>query len=522
MQIRSAVIFDIRNSLIDLLVRRKKICFAIPKRNNIPVLISAFLIISSSIYPAIISSTENAEYLITAKVLAQLDEKRVGGIKGDTVDTSAYHASFILSNSPTPIVQSPLLWSLPQISDNNASTHDSKVSSITSSESETASMMREPDNDTVYAVAEGDIVPVVWADTTPGGSDIFERRSLNAGSTFPNIINNLSDDPTGSFFPAIDTSDFTASDIVHVVWQGEVSGNIEILYRRSLDGGATFGPTINVSNTPGGSFTPKIAVLDNFVHVVWRDTTPGNDEILYTRSVNGGDSFISQVKNLSGNADTSTSPAVAVADNNNVHVVWENGTSVEADILYRRSLNGGSTFPNIIKNLSSNVGSSTAPSIAVSENNVHVVWSDNTPSLGNVDILYRRSLNGGNTFPNIIKNISGSPGVSVVPAIAVLVNNVHIVWRDSADILYRKSLNGGNTFPNIIENISNNAGLSNLPTIAVSGSTVHVAWTDNTGLSGGNFDILYRRSTNNGADFQNTKNLSFNSGASVSPAIGVL
>ena len=112
-------------------------------------------------------------------------------------------------------------------------------------------------------------------------------------------------------------------------------------------------------------------------------------------------------------------------------------------------MNNGTTFPNIIKNLSGNIGQSARPSIAASGNNVHVVWDDNTP--GNSDILYRRSLDNGITFPNIIKNLSGNAGASINPAIAVSGNNVHVVWHDNTpgnfDILYRRSLDGGDTFP---------------------------------------------------------------------------
>ena len=52
----------------------------------------------------------------------------------------------------------------------------------------------------------------------------------------------------------------------------------------------------------------------------------------------------------------------------------------------------------------------SCPAIAVSGNNVHVVWDDNTP--GNSDILYRRSIDGGSTFPNVIKNLSNNAGIS--------------------------------------------------------------------------------------------------------------
>ena len=121
----------------------------------------------------------------------------------------------------------------------------------------------------------------------------------------------------------------------------------------------------------------------------------------------------------------------------------------------------GASFTGPIKNLSSNVGVSLAPAIAVSGNNGHVAWDDRTP--GNSDIFYRRSLDGGNTFPNIIKNISSNGGFSVGPTIAVSGNNVHVVWEDNTagnriDILYRRSLDGGNTFPNVIKNISGTRG----------------------------------------------------------------
>ena len=78
--------------------------------------------------------------------------------------------------------------------------------------------------------------------------------------------------------------------------------------------------------------------------------------------------------------------------------------------MYRRSIDGGSTFPNLIKNLSDNAGTSLGPAIAVSGNNVHVAWDDDTP--GNPDILYRRSTDGGASFTDPIKNLSSNTGSS--------------------------------------------------------------------------------------------------------------
>ena len=48
----------------------------------------------------------------------------------------------------------------------------------------------------------------------------------------------------------------------HVVWKEFVGGvNSEILYRRSIDGGTVFDPTLtNISNNPSASIAPAIAV----------------------------------------------------------------------------------------------------------------------------------------------------------------------------------------------------------------------------------------------------------------------
>jgi hypothetical protein len=182
---------------------------------------------------------------------------------------------------------------------------------------------------------------------------------------------------------------------------------------------------------------------------------------------------------LSNNVEDSAAPQIAVSSNN-VHIVWHNDQpAADFDIIYRRSTDGGASFmPE--KNLSSNDASSGFPDIAVSSNNVHVVWIDFTP--GESDIMYRRSLDNGNAFPNVIKNIGGNAGFSEFPSIAASGNNVHVVWHDStpgnSDILYRKSVNGGSTFPNIIKNLSDNLGQSISPAIAVSGDAVPVVWKD--------------------------------------------
>ena len=153
----------------------------------------------------------------------------------------------------------------------------------------------------------------------------------------------------------------------------------------------------------------------------------------------------------------------------------------------------GAGFTEPTKNLSNSAENWVFPDITVSGKNVYVVWDEEVS--GTRDNWDRRSVDGGNTFSNTIKNLSNNPPQSVSPAIAVIGNNVHVVWREGvpggSDIFYRRSVDGGNTFPNVIKNLSSNAGASFEPAISVSGNNVHVVWDDEIT---GNRDNIVQRS----------------------------
>ena len=121
------------------------------------------------------------------------------------------------------------------------------------------------------------------------------------------------------------------------------------------------------------------------VYVVWQDNTTGNYDIFFTHSSDNGSSF-APIRNLSNNNGTSQLPQIA-AQGNNVYVVWQDNTTGNYDIFFKRSLSNGTKFNE--RNLSKNNGTSQLPQIAAQGNNVYVVWQDNTP--GNYDILFKRS-----------------------------------------------------------------------------------------------------------------------------------
>ncbi|HEV8388063.1 MAG TPA: hypothetical protein VGQ03_10625 [Nitrososphaera sp.] len=198
-------------------------------------------------------------------------------------------------------------------------------------------------------------------------------------------------------------------------------------------------------------------------------------------------------------------PQIAVSGNN-VHVVWRDASASIDDIFYASSEDNGSTFSDPV-NLSNNDGASSSPQISVSGSDVYVAWSDD--SFGNSEILFTTSANGTSfTTPT---NLSGNSGSSVNPQLAVSGSDVYVAWSDdspgNSDILLASSTDDYNAI-----NISNNSGISLNPQLAVSGNNVYVAWSDDTP---GSFDILLASST----DDYNAINISNNSGSSVSPQI---
>jgi hypothetical protein len=412
----------------------------------------------------------------------------------------------------------------------------------------------------------GKNVYVVWYDFTPGNSNIFFTKSTDGGSTF-GLPKKLSNNPGDSFNPRIVVS----GSNVYVVWYGfTTSTNSEIFFTKSTDGGNTFGLPKNLSNNPGGSFHPQIAVSGSNVYVVWDDNTPGNSDILIRRSINSGSTFGSPF-NLSSNLGKSVNPQIAASgstayvvweDNSpglssilfrksgaptinlsrnmgasfhpqiavsgsNVYVVWDGKgtptpTTPTSEIWFRKSTTGGSTFGPVI-NVSKTPKDSSNPQIAVSGSNVYVTWEDNTTPTGGSDIFFNRSTTGGSTF-GIAMDISKSRGSSFLPQIAVSGSNVYVVWYNfppiiggTSDVWFTKSTTGGSTF-GLPKNLSSNPGDSRFPQIAVSGSNVYVTWEDN---SPGNFDILFKRSTTGGGTFGLAKDISNTPKGSFSPRITV-
>jgi hypothetical protein len=341
-------------------------------------------------------------------------------------------------------------------------------------------------------VDSADNIHVVWQDDSEGSSfEIFYKRSTDGGTTWPEY-KRLTWNAGGSYVPAIAAG---SSSTIHVVWYDYSPGNGEIYYKRSTNGGVTWESSRRITWTSGSSYAPAIAVDSmNTVHVLWRDNTnDSNDEIYYKQSTDGGTTW-SNNKRLTWNAGDSHNPAIAVDSTDKIHVAWNDdsrGSSME--IFYRRSVDGGISWSKL-KRFTWNSGHSVSPELAAgSGNNVHIVWFDSTP--GNGEIYYKRSTNAGVTWESS-RRLTWNSSISTSPTIAVdSSSGVHFAWQDYSkdsnfEILFRRSTDGGTTWTKY-KRLTWNAEESRFPSIDVdSSNNIHLVWDNETS---GADEIYYRK-----------------------------
>ena len=366
-------------------------------------------------------------------------------------------------------------------------------------------------------------VYVVWSDDSTGNGDIYFKRSGDNGTTFGSL-ENLSNTPGNSTDPEI----ALYNNNVYVVWSDDSTGNGDIYFKRSGDNGTTFDSTNNISeNNTGTSSTPQLAANSGNVYIIWTDTTSGHSEINYRQSIDGGAKFegireLSKTRSIDG--ESSRFPQI-MTTGDNVFVAWQDSFEGGNEIFFRASADQGSKFTGI-KNLSrNNTGDSISPRIAAIANNVFVGWSDT--SAGKSEILLRSSIDGGNTFRGI-KNVSWSTGNSYDPQIALSRNNLYALWEDDSqgeltfDLTFRGSSDGGQNF-NDKQNLARYIGeSSDYGQLTATGSIVYVVWSENPQYSyPAKYEIFIKASQDNGTNFGDGVNLSNSDGNSIDPHIAV-
>lgn len=225
-----------------------------------------------------------------------------------------------------------------------------------------------------------------------------------------------------------------SGDNVYVAWWGNSTGNHEVMFKASGDGGETFGDKINLSNSPNGtSVEADVATSGDNVYVTFADNITGTPEAYLAISNDNGETFNPLVR-LSNDFNSSATMNQAIsnmtsnntnmpnielqvaAQGDNVYVVATasdtNNATAEQDVFIKVSNDGGQSFGNEI-NLSQSEGvKSDRIHIEALDDNVYVTWWDKNLNDSKDIPLMRISEDGGQSFGDMINLSANSTLVS--------------------------------------------------------------------------------------------------------------
>lgn len=310
--------------------------------------------------------------------------------------------------------------------------------------------------------ASGPAVHVVWGDSRHGAAEVYTRHSSDFGATW-GWETRLTDRPYESWVPTVAVSNAD----VFVAWVDYRDGNEEEYFKRSSDGGVTWGPDTRLTEDDADSWAASLAISGRVVYLAWFDRRDAGimhsdvertlDELLALLRLPADPApppdpavyylpgFLARVEEKRRRIEQAAPAWVAKGgDPGKLEAgLTRFESAIEAwsfgwEIYFKRSTDGGASWEPDVR-LTSAEDVSARPSIAAAGDELHVVWFDGRD--GNFEIYAKRSADGGTTWSGDVR-LSDSPGESAHPSVAVSKGFVHVLWHDTrdgnAEIYYRR------------------------------------------------------------------------------------
>lgn len=220
--------------------------------------------------------------------------------------------------------------------------------------------------------SEGDEVYVLVDNVDPrtGDGDVVYLLHFD-GTAWKPKVQVSADNVTVACFGKVVVVDGTA----HIVWtQATVHYYTHIMYRTFKDG--QLGTPLNVSSDEyGGMWHPDVDGDGATIAVSWTIATGPMEEEMYCRIKEGsewGDLLLVAARDTEGERLHYSS--IAVSDDE-VHVVWMEGTAYHY-LVYHRSYDGASwSDKTLLSDGETERGSNHEPRIVAGDGDVHVTWS---------------------------------------------------------------------------------------------------------------------------------------------------
>jgi hypothetical protein len=230
------------------------------------------------------------------------------------------------------------------------------------------------------AVGPDNSINVVWSDTSGGekNADIYYSCSKDGGKTWgknPLLpADNISQTPAISSEPTISAG---PDGTLHVAWRDTTlsKAHPDIFYVRRLKG--SWSKPVDVSNNSGVSFDPVITCgPSGKVYMAWSDNSKHeNSPDIFCAEASGGGGFDPPV-DVSNTPGVSNAPDLAVDATGRVALVWSgtlNAADKNPDVFAVVNRGKGFSTPT---NLSNTWGSSECPDLTIANKKMFVIWEE--------------------------------------------------------------------------------------------------------------------------------------------------
>lgn len=273
------------------------------------------------------------------------------------------------------------------------------------------------------------------------------------------------------------------SGLVCVAWadardRGQ-HGRRESMFVRSLDGGLTWEPEVVISHSSGNVESVRVAVVGSTVYATWLDFRSGQFEVYFNRSLDGGVTWApsdTRISNIpTGQLSFAETPKI-VASGQHVWITWVNydGTNPRRVYVDRSSDAGVTWLANDVEFATASGGQASTPSIAVEHPVVCVAWPEFN---GSRSLHCNTSLDGGVTWQptNTLIRANGY-GLRLAAFGPLIFATWYEFTLSTSDVYFSSSNDSGLTWSSPV--VLNSGRTGTAPAIAVEYPNIYVAWAD--------------------------------------------
>jgi len=286
---------------------------------------------------------------------------------------------------------------------------------------------------------------------------------------------NISNTPGRSEHPAIAVD---SRGYFYVVWDDNfVTQESLVVYMVTGSPTGVWSDPVKIFEPRAANF-PDIEIdITNKIHLIWRNTnSAGWGEVLYTEKSSGGNWTEPDTISIYG---MSAMPDLALDNNGNVHIVWVELAGPWPVFYTKKEHNGSWSTP--VKLSIDSVDLWSGPRIAIDpQGHAHVVWASSTEEQGCMNwVTYTTNAQGDTwSYPTVIALDS----LLEISSPTIVIDNdevVHVVWGQDGDIFYTSKTT--DTQWRMPARICSTSTISEWPYLAIDDDgTLHLVWVEKT------------------------------------------